>query len=134
MVALWMYEGGLSEQTAIESTQAALSQLRAEIEIRTVLDEAALNEEGHPSNVEREWFLESDPRNALASDHAPWIECALPGERNRDHPRDPTFRGGRGAMFWYNPTRGVIRARVPESASDKTAVAMYEAVNGDRWK
>jgi hypothetical protein len=37
-------------------------------------------------------------------------------------------------MFWYNPRLGVIRARVPESASDDAAIAMYEAVNGDSWR
>lgn len=134
LVALWMYESDLTEKTAIESTQASLSQLKAEIGIRSVLSESTLNEFGHPPTVEREWFLDADPLNALASERAPWIECALAGELSRDHPRDPTFRGGRGAMFWYNPTRGVIRARVPESASDDAAIAVYEAVNGDSWR
>ena len=134
LVALWMYESDRTEKTAIESTQASLSQLKAEIGIRSVLSESTLNEFGHPPTVEREWFLDADPLNALASARAPWIECALAGELSRDHPHDPTFRGGRGAMFWYNPMRGVIRARVPESASDDAAIAMYEAVNGDSWR
>jgi len=34
-----------------------------------------------------------------------------------------------GAMFWYNPARGVIRARVPRTLSDADAVALYNDVN-----
>ena len=74
------------------------------------------------------------PLNWLSNARAPWIEYALPGELSRDHPRVPTFRGGRGAMFWYNPTRGVIRARVPESASDEASRALYAEVNGVDWE
>ncbi len=74
------------------------------------------------------------PINWLSNARAPWIEYALPGELSRDHPRVPTFRGGRGAMFWYNPARGVIRARVPESASDEASRALYAEVNGVDWE
>ena len=93
LVALWMYESDLTEKTAIESTQASLSQLKAEIGIRSVLSESTLNEFGHPPTVEREWFLDADPLNALASARAPWIECALAGELSRDHPRHSVAGG-----------------------------------------
>jgi hypothetical protein len=134
VLALRLYESKLDEVSAIDSTKASLSQIEAEIGIRSALGDTSLNEFGHPSAIDRAWFIDHDPTNALASDRAPWIECALPGEFSRDHPRDPTFRGGRGAMFWYNPIRGVIRARVPESASDESARILYETVNGDAWR
>ena len=44
------------------------------------------------------------------------------------------LRGGRGAMFWYNPMKGIVRARVPETASDEAARALYAEVNGTAWE
>ena len=73
-------------------------------------------------------------RNKLAKDNSPWIELAMPGELDRNHPNDPTFRGGRGAMFWYNPVRGIVRARVPDQTTDEATFALYESINGDAWQ
>jgi hypothetical protein len=132
--ALQAHQHVLSEQSAIQSTRASIAQIEAEIGIRAALGKAELNEFGHPAIVDRAWFNEGTPSNALACENAPWIECALPFELGREHPRDPTFRGGRGAMFWYNPCKGIVRARVPESASDESALATYAAVNGATWE
>ena len=46
----------------------------------------------------------------------------------------PTFRGGRGAMFWYNPVRGIVRARVPDQTTDESTLSLYEQVNGESWE
>jgi len=132
--ALWAHEQGLAEQSAIQSTRASIAQIEAELGIRAALGKAELNEFGHPEAVDRSWFEDNAPCNALACDNAPWIECALPFELGREHPRDPTFRGGRGAMFWYNPRKGIVRARVPESASDEAARTIYAEVNGAAWE
>ncbi|MFM7260756.1 MAG: hypothetical protein ACKO3W_09150, partial [bacterium] len=134
VLALQAHQQTLAEHSAIQSTRASIAQIEAELGIRSALGKAELNEFGHPSSVDRSWFDEVPPCNALACDNAPWIECALPFERGREHPRDPTFRGGRGAMFWYNPWRGVVRARVPESASDEATRALYAEVNGAMWE
>ena len=32
-------------------------------------------------------------------------------------------------MFWYNPTNGVYRARVPAQANDRETLALYNSVN-----
>ncbi len=134
LVALRMHEGRLAEHSAVESTQAALSTMRAELGIRSALGDGPLNEFGFPDAIDRGWFEGEEPHNALARDHAPWIETALPAEYDRTHPVDPTFRGGRGAMFWYNPVRGVVRARVPLQTSDASSQSLYEVVNGEAWE
>jgi hypothetical protein len=36
-------------------------------------------------------------------------------------------------MFWYNPKRGLVRARVPAQASDESSQSLYAAVNGSEW-
>jgi hypothetical protein len=133
VTTLRMYQSGLAEQSDIESTRAALSTIDAEIGIRSALGGPALNQYGHPPSVDPAWFGDAEPRNALAESPAPWIEMALDHEAALMHPTDPTFCGGRGAMFWYNPIRGVVRARVPQQASDATSRELYELVNGEPW-
>jgi hypothetical protein len=38
------------------------------------------------------------------------------------------------SRFWYNPYAGVVRARVPQGASDAAALKMYNAVNVSRLR
>ncbi len=133
MTTLRMYQSGLADQSDIDATRAALSTIDAEIGIRSALGGPALNQYGHPPSVDPSWFGGAEPINALAESPAPWIEMALEDEAALMHPIDPTFSGGRGAMFWYNPIRGVVRARVPQQASDATSRELYRLVNGDAW-
>lgn len=130
---LRLYQSSLSESSDIERTQAAISRLDAEVGIRSALGGPDLNEYGHPPSLDPDWFEGAMPLNALAAGDTPWIEIAIPGEWSRDHPRDPTLDGGRGAMFWYNPKRGLVRARVPAQASDESSQSLYAAVNGSEW-
>jgi len=134
MTALRLYETHLEEQNAVDSTRAALMTIRSEVGIRSALGGKDLNEFGHPMNVDTTWFDHVPTRNVLASEHAPWIELAMPNELARNHPTDPTLRGGRGAMFWYNPVRGIVRARVPDQTTDEATLSLYEAVNGDEFQ
>jgi hypothetical protein len=34
------------------------------------------------------------------------------------------------AAFWYNPYKGILRARVPYDISDERALDLYNRVNG----
>ena len=98
------------------------------------MGDVELNEFGYPHQIDPSWFNGTGARNKLAKDNSPWIELAMPGELDRNHPNDPTFRGGRGAMFWYNPVRGIVRARVPDQTTDEATFALYESINGDAWQ
>jgi hypothetical protein len=134
VTALHLYESNLDEQSVVDSTRAALSSIRAEVGIHSAVGDVPLNEYGHPHSIETAWFENSPSRNMLATPSAPWVELALPGEFDRNHPREPTFRGGRGAMFWYNPIRGIVRARVPDQTTDESTFSLYESVNGEEWQ
>ena len=133
MTALRLYETHLEEQNAIDSTRAALMTIRSEVGIRSALGGKDLNQYGHPNDVEESWFDHVPTRNVLANEHAPWIELAMPNELARNHPTEPTLRGGRGAMFWYNPVRGIVRARVPDQTTDEATLQLYAEVNGEEW-
>ncbi|MFM7053044.1 MAG: hypothetical protein ACKOYN_13075 [Planctomycetota bacterium] len=133
-VALHMYQEDLEHKSAVESTQAALVSIEAELGIRAALADARLNEFGHLPQVDRDWFSGLEPRNALAPANAPWIDIATDAETEREHPRNPTFHGGRSASFWYNPAKGIVRARVPDQVSDAAARELYAQINGITWR
>lgn len=134
VTALQLYESNLEDQSTVDATRAALSSIRSEVGIHSAIGDVELNEFGHPHQIDSTWFNDTPARNMLAKQTAPWVELALPGEFDRNHPHDPTFRGGRGAMFWYNPIRGIVRARVPDQTTDEATLALYESINGDAWQ
>jgi hypothetical protein len=37
-------------------------------------------------------------------------------------------------MFWYNPARGIVRARVPDQTTDEATLSLYESINGEDWE
>jgi len=134
VTALNLYENELEDQSTVDATLAALSTIRSEVGIHSAVGDVELNEFGYPHQIDPSWFNGTGARNKLAKDNSPWIELAMPGELDRNHPNDPTFRGGRGAMFWYNPVRGIVRARVPDQTTDEATFALYESINGDAWQ
>ncbi|MFZ4750231.1 MAG: hypothetical protein ACOYMM_06950 [Phycisphaerales bacterium] len=134
VTALSLYESHLDEKSVVDSTRAALSTIRAEVGIHSAIGDVELNEFGHPHQIDPSWFSDAPAKNMLATQSAPWVELALPGELDKNHPKDPTFRGGRGAMFWYNPVRGIVRARVPDQTTDESTLALYEQINGESWE
>jgi len=134
LTALHLYQSNLDEQSMIDGTRAAVSSIRSEVGIHAAVGDVSLNEFGHPSTIDPSWFKDGTTRNLLAKGNTPWVELATPAEFDRNHPIDPTFRGGRGAMFWYNPIRGIIRARVPDQTTDESTLSLYEEVNGDSWE
>lgn len=134
VTALNLYENELEDQSTVDATRAALSTIRSEVGIHSAVGDVELNEFGYPHQIDPSWFNGTGARNKLAKDNSPWIELAMPGELDRNHPNDPTFRGGRGAMFWYNPIRGIVRARVPDQTTDEATLSLYESLNGDSWE
>ena len=134
VAALQLYQSNLDDESQVEATRAALSSIRSEVGIHSAIGDVSLNEFGHPHQIDPGWFSDTPSKNLFAKQNAPWVELALPGEFDRNHPKDPTFRGGRGAMFWYNPIRGIVRARVPDQTTDEATLALYESINGDSWE
>jgi len=48
------------------------------------------------------------------------------------HPVNRLCDGPRTATFWYNPTTGVVRARVPHMVSDQRSLELYNYINGSQ--
>lgn len=82
-----------------------------------------------PRRVVPHWFDRELPLNVLVPLRQPWIDVA-PADDMSDHPPDPVVRGSDQAGFWYNPNRGIFRARVPAQFSTKRTLELYNRVNG----
>lgn len=120
------------EQAEFNRVAAELNRLALEISYRSVTGQSVeRNDLGWPTTVKPEWFEEGQaPRNFMADPAAPWLEVAGPEERNLDHPRLRMLVSEQIAGFWYNPARGVVRARVPVMVSDSAALELYNRLNG----
>ncbi len=112
------------------ATAAAVQTIQTHVSMESTLGGPQLNSDGFPSSIDPRWFEGGTPLNRLAPEGAPWVELAARDEADRIHPKQMSFSGGRHAMFWYNPTKGVVRARVPEQASDLRTKETYSAANG----
>ncbi|MEM6393014.1 MAG: hypothetical protein AAF797_09600 [Planctomycetota bacterium] len=110
--------------------QQSLTRLHERTSYHAALKAAAAD---NPRNallvaVRPEWFGEELPVNILLEDPHPWIDLAPPGD-NAPHPPDPVIRRGDQAGFWYNPTLGIFRARVPQQATERQTLELYNSLN-----
>lgn len=90
-------------------------------------------ESGFPSQIRRDWFAGSPPLNPLAPKDQPWVDVAPPDDR-LDHPPDPVLNSSKQGGFWYNPQRGVFRARVPAQITDQATLELYNLANRSALK
>lgn len=85
---------------------------------------------GFPINISPVWFkLDGLPTNPMAPGRHPWMDIA-PAHDMHDHPPDPIITDDRQAGLWYNPNRGIFRARVLPQESPQATVELYNQLNG----
>lgn len=126
-----------AREAEVGATRAAVQAIEAEVKRQALLGEVALSPEGWPATLDPEWFAKQQqpvPRNSLLSEHRPWVEVASGAQAMLN---DPVIRAdataelaSERAAFWYNPARGIVRARVPMAVSDRTTLELYNRVNG----
>ena len=119
------------EQAEFNRVAAELNRLALEVSYRSVTGHAVeRNSFGWPTTVSPSWFEDGEaPRNFMADPGAPWVEVAAPEDRELDHPRLRMLVNDQVAGFWYNPGKGVVRARVPVMVSDDVALDLYNRLN-----
>ncbi len=81
-----------------------------------------------PPTISPAWFLGNLPENPLTPNAGHWLDIAPSGDTS-DHPPDPVVTKSRQAAFWYNPARGIFRARVSPQFSEARALALYNRLN-----
>lgn len=114
----------------LQAVQDGLTQFQVQLEFQGALWQAQEQEVGmYPPQVMPDWFNGGPPRNTLVSADRPWVDIA-PLEDYHDQPPDPLATEPGQASFWYNPTLGVVRARVPRQDTDRLTLELYNRVNG----
>jgi len=126
---VWAHRAGRQIELAREQVYDALAALHEQAVYHGALGDAELTETGFPKQIAPSWFT-TIPFNRFADARRPWIDVAPPGD-TADHPPDPILHEADRdqAGFWYNPARGVFRARVPALATDTETLALYNRVN-----
>ncbi|GIW74332.1 MAG: hypothetical protein KatS3mg103_0854 [Phycisphaerales bacterium] len=125
-----------SVDSVVTQTELAVARFYEVLRVQATTRGVAVNGRGWPNTIEGAWFGDDPPRNHLLSGDRPWVEIAPPEDADRDHPADPVAfdldvePGTKAASFWYNPYRGVVRARVPPQINDAQTLALYNRVNG----
>ncbi len=112
-----------------QALHRALAQFREAVVSEGARDRSLANEWGYPLTISPLWFPEGLPANHLIPGRHPWIDLAPPGDMN-DQPPDPVATRPDQAGFWYNPNRGLIRARVTPQFTQQATLSLYNQING----
>ena len=112
-----------------QTVRDALAVLHEQAFYHSVLnkdDEADVK--GFPRTISPLWFrAEGVPLNATVPGRQPWLDIAPEGDDGY-HPPDPVITQVDQAGFWYNPNRGIFRARVmPQWSSTATPATIQPA-------
>jgi len=118
-----------AELGEVRAVHEALARLHEAATLHRVLDAEGDARRGYLRIVKPAWFGQELPVNVLVGHDHPWIDVAPPADL-ADHPPDPVADSSQQAGFWYNPNRGIFRARVRRQVSERQTLALYNRVNG----
>ena len=128
------YQHELQVEKQVEMTRSDVRRFQAQIMIQAAMEKVPLSQRGYPLTIQTQWFGSDLPANLLLGPAYPWVEIAGEAARDRLHPTRRMATTQKLAQFWYNPNTGVVRARVPDSVSDKTALRLYNQINESNVK
>ncbi len=122
-----------------QSVHQALSKLHEQAMLQGALYQSRTGRADFPRNISPTWFAEEPlapnngefavPINVMVPTEQPWLDVAPAGDLS-DNPPDPIITNQRQAGFWYNPNRGLFRARVMQQNTDKLSLEIYNELNG----
>ena len=113
----------------IEETIRTQQTIQSEIRLRSLLEGARNSPRGWILEVESSWFARGGPKNPLlANTRRPWMDTARAEQFALRHPENPLARRD-DAAWWYNPSLGIVRARVPDQGTHRATIELYERVN-----
>ena len=111
----------------IEGVRQAITAIESQSLYRAALGEVEATAHGYAARIDPDWF-HPRPRNLLIGSGPRWLDQAEGEQRKRFHPAC-IVAGRERAAFWYNPGRGLVRARVPMQLSHHATVELYNQVN-----
>ncbi len=118
------------ERLVVSTTRDAVKDIERKIRYLKATEEIELNELGWPEVIDPRWFDGEPPRNVMLGARHPWMEVASTLEYALDHPAQRVAINEQLAGLWYNPAKGIVRARVMQTVSDEKAIELYNRING----
>lgn len=106
----------------------ALGKIQDQVLYRGALEQGRPGAPQYPTAISPLWFEGNLPLNILVPGRQPWIDLA-PMNDLGDHPPDPLIVNSQQAGFWYNPNRGLVRARVTSQFTDHETLRLYNQLN-----
>lgn len=126
---VWHHSETQRKLTQHQFVHRSLARLHEQAVFHAALDATQTSSRGFPLRIAPSWFGEQLPVNVLVSTRRPWLDVAPEGD-SADHPPDPVIERYDQAGFWYNPHRGIFRARVERQITDRRTLELYNQVNG----
>ncbi len=117
---------GLDDER-IDSIGNVLLAIRNRAVYHGSLGEVQTTHGGMPLTIERTWF-ENLPQHPLIDEPMAWMAVADESEKSLIHPRRIDAAADT-SQFWYNPYRGVVRARAPRQHTDQATSELYFRLN-----
>jgi len=113
-----------------QTVRDALAVLHERAFYHGVLGKDEQDAKGFPQTISPLWFrAEGLPMNAAVPGRQPWLDIAPQGDDSY-HPPDAVITRSDQAGFWYNPNRGIFRARVMPQWSSTATLQLYNQLNG----
>jgi hypothetical protein len=126
------YRSAMRKLEAERQVHLALSRLAQQARCHGAIEAPGGRGPVFAATISPAWFKSQLPVNALAPGYA-WLDVAPAGD-GADDPPDPVLRSRSQAGFWYNPNRGVVRARVPGQRGPAEALDLYNQLNNSGLK
>lgn len=120
----------LQHQRLVEQTRQDVQRLARQVMLQATLRQVQVTDAGYPATIDPHWFEDEElPQNSLIRGPHPWVEIAHEDHRQLAHPPVKVADDPAAACFWYNPYKGIVRARVPMMMSDAEALRLYNQIN-----
>ena len=129
---VWHYRNEQKHVSDFRAVHDAISRLYEQALMQGSLDDHTTRG-GFPLMMQPKWFGQTLPINVLVPSVQPWIDIAPIGDQ-ADHPPDPVIVSDEQAGFWYNPNRGLFRARVMPQFSEEETLDAYNQLNNTALK
>jgi hypothetical protein len=129
---VWHYRGEQKELEDYRAVHDAISRLYEQALSQGSLAEPT-TKAGFPLMIHERWFRGDLPVNVAVDAGQPWLDIAPLGDMS-DQPPDPVITTADQAGIWYNPNRGLFRARVMPQFTDEETLTLYNQLNNTALK
>ncbi len=112
-----------------DATREEVRRFQQQIHLQVALARVAQSDCTFPDTIDSGWFNGNIPRNTLLGVEHPWVEVIQVDPDDNSAPPHRIAWNTDDAAFWYNPTTGIIQARVPGGVSDAASLELYNYIN-----